>query len=248
MSIVEDGAAVAVLPDIARTRHVPAPRGPREPLKVSVYERMSKSNAQLMPIFPYDGAGVMVPCGAMLYGGEDRFHGHFFHWNTVSELLVAWGSNEAMIPTGSLMATQPFHGVNSFLRDEKKDGAFALVTITQRQSAEAGQREALTAKCEKCRQDLVKFEYASAPEGTPDYDPNAFGDETDVFPQFSTQWGSQEFVKARNSDEVRTCKNCGHENYWFDQNVWGWDRLYNQTKVSNAAYHALATSAKEVLG
>ncbi|MFD0790250.1 hypothetical protein ACFQ0P_07570 [Microbacterium insulae] len=201
-----------------------------------------------MPIFPYDGAGVMVPCGAMLYGGPGRTHHHFFHWNTVSELLVSWGTNEAMIPTGSLMATQPFHGVNSFLRDETKEGTFALVTITQRQSSEAGQSEALTAKCAKCKKDLVKFEYGSAPEGAPDHDPNAFGDETDVFPQFSTQWGGVEFVRIRNSDDVRVCANCGHENEIFDLRPWGWDRLVGQTRVSNAAFHALAGSAKEVLG
>lgn len=247
MSIVMDSAAVAVLPEITATRHVPPPTGEREPLKVSVYERMSKSNAQLMPIFPYEEAGTMVPCGAMLYGGEDRFHGHFFHWNTVSELLVAWGSKDAMIATGSLMATQPFHGVNSFLRDEKKEGAFALVTITQRQSSDAGQREALTAKCESCKKDILKYEYESAPLGAPDYDASAFGDADDEFRQFSTQWGGVEFVKQRNSDEVRTCSNCGHENYVFDLTAWGWDRLVNQTTISNAAFHALKTSAKDAL-
>jgi hypothetical protein len=247
VSIVVDSPETATLPEIAPTRHVKPPTGEREPLKVSVYERMSKSNAQLMPIFPYDGAGVMVPCGAMLYGGEDRFHGHFFHWNTVSELLVAWGSKDAMIATGSLMATQPFHGVNSFLRDEHQDGAFALVTITQRQSSDEGQREALTAKCEKCKQDLVKFEYDSAPMGAPDYNPSAFGDPDDVFKQFSTQWGGTEFVKRRNSAETLVCSNCGHENYVFDLKVWGWDRLVAQTTVANAAYHALESSAQEVL-
>ncbi|WP_372983737.1 hypothetical protein [Microbacterium sp.] len=248
MTIVDDSPAVVTLPEIAPTGHVLPPTGVREPLKVSVYERMSKSNAQLMPIFPYDDAGTMVPCGAMLYGGEDRVHTHFFHWNTVSELLVAWGSNEAMIATGSLMATQPFHGVNSFLRDEKKEGAYALVTITQRQSSDVGQKEALTAKCEKCKKDILKHEYDSAPQGAPDFDPTAFGAADDEFRQFSTQWGGVDFVKMRNSDEVRICQHCGHENSWFDMTTWGWDRLVNQTKVSNAAFHALKNSAKEVLG
>lgn len=246
MTLVVDTPDTAALPVIAPTRHVQPPTGEREPLKVSVFERMSKSTAQLMPIFPYDGAGVMVPCGAMLYGGPDRPHGHFFHWNTVSEILVSWGTKDSMIGTGAFMATQPFHGVNSFLRDETQEGAYALVTITQRQSSEEGQREALTAKCEKCKQDLVKYEYDSAPEGTPDYDPNRFGHESDVFKQFSTQWGGKEFVKRRNSE--RTCANCGHENYIFDLKVWGWDRLVDQTTIANAAYHALRSSAKEVLG
>lgn len=249
MTTAVDRPTTVALPDITRSRHVPPPSGPREPLKVSVYERMSKSNAQLMPIFPYDGAGAIVPCGAVLYGGPDRTHGHFFHWNTVSELLVAWGCNEGMIATGSLMATQPFHGVNSFLRDEKKEGAFMLATITQRQSSEAGQREALSAKCEKCKQELVKLEYASAPEGAPDYDPTAFGgQEGDPFLQFSTMWGSQEFVKIRNSEEGRTCQECGHENYIFDQMPWGWNVFYDKTRIANEAYRSLEAAAKGARG
>lgn len=248
MSTVIDEPGVAALPAIERSRHVPPPSGPREPLKVSVYERMSKSSAQLMPIFPYDGAGAIVPCGAVLYGGADKSHGHFFHWNTVSELLVAWGCNEGMIPTGSLMATQPFHGVNSFLRDEKVAGTYMLATITQRQSSEAGQREALSAKCEKCKQDILKFEYPAAPEGAPDHDPTAHGGQDgDIFPQFSTMWGSQEFVKMRNSDEVRTCKNCGHENYMFNQTPWGWNVLFEKTTIANDAYRSLEAAARKAL-
>ena len=243
MSTIVDSPERTALPEISRSRHIPPPTGEREPLKVSVYERMSKSNAQLQPIFPYDGAGVMVPCGAMLYGGEEMSYGHFFHWNTESELLASWGTNEAMIPTGALMATQPFHGVNSFLRNEKNPEAYALVTITQRQSSEPGQREALSARCEKCKQDLVKYEYDAAPPGAPDFDPAAFGKPDDVFRQFSTQFGSEEFIRRRNSDEGRTCANCGHVNYVFDMHPWGWDRFVAKTTVTNAAYHALKNAA-----
>lgn len=246
--MVVDSETTAALPEIAATAHVGRPTGVREPLKVSIYERMSKSNAQLMPIFPYDEAGTMVPCGALLYGGPDRTHTHFFHWNTVSELLVAWGSNEAMIASGSLMATQPFHGVNSFLRDEKKEGTFALVTITQRQSSETGQREALTAKCESCKKDILRFEYDSAPHGAPDFDEVVYTDADDVFRQFSTQWGGVEFAKQRNSDAVRTCEHCGHENSVFEMSAWGWDRMVSQTSAVNAAFESLKASAEEVLG
>lgn len=248
MSMTDEKAASTTLPKIERTRHVPSPSGPREPLKVSVYERMSKSSAQLMPIFPYDGAGAIVPCGAVLYGGPDRTHGHFFHWNTVSELLVAWGCNEGMIPVGSIMATQPFHGVNSFLRNEKAKGAFMLATITQRQSDEAGQREALSAKCESCKEEILKLEYSAAPAGAPDHDPAAFGGtDADKFPQFSTQWGSQEFVERRNSDDVRICKHCGHENAVFDQTPWGWNVLYEKTTIANEAYRTLEAAATKAL-
>lgn len=248
MSVVDESPAGTVLPEIAPTRHVEPPTGEREPLKVNIYERMSKSNAQLIPIFPYDDAGAVVPCGAVLYGGAERSHPHFFHWNTVSELLVAWGSNEAMIATGALMATQPFHGVNSFLRDEKKEGTFALVTITQRQSCEAGQREALTAKCESCKKDILKFEYDSAPYGAPDFEASTYTAPDDLVRQFSTQWGGAEFAKLRNSDEVRICQHCGHENSLFEMSAWGWDRMVNQTSVANAAARSLEATAQQALG
>ena len=124
-----------------------------------------------------------------------------------------------------------------------------LATITQRQSSEAGQREALSAKCEKCKQDIVKFEYPAAPEGAPDYDPTAHGGyDGDAFPQFSTMWGSQEFVRIRNSDEDRICKNCGHENYVFNQTPWGWNRAVRARPRSRTTPTARSrTAAKKAL-
>ena len=43
------------------TRRIPPPDPDREPLKVNVYERMAKAASQLMPLFPYDSAGAIVP-------------------------------------------------------------------------------------------------------------------------------------------------------------------------------------------
>jgi hypothetical protein len=70
------------------TRRIPPPDPDREPLKVNVYERMSKAAAQLTPLFPYDSAGAIIPAGAVLVGGPDVEYGHFFHWNTVNEVAV----------------------------------------------------------------------------------------------------------------------------------------------------------------
>jgi hypothetical protein len=242
MSITTGDVGVTAVPELTETSNLKPPTGVREPVKVNVYERMSKSNAQLMPIFPYTESGTIVPCGAMLYGGPDRPHGQFFHWNTVSEVLVAWGTNGAMIPPSSIMATQPFHGVNSFLKDEKNPESYSLVTITQRQSDDVGQREALTAKCQQCKKDLVVHEYGSGPAGTADHDPERFGRGDDFIEQFPTLAASTEFVEIRNSD--RTCKECGFENPEFPTNAWGWDRMVNQTRVANAAYHALRACDK----
>ncbi|MDJ0105517.1 hypothetical protein QM646_03815 [Rhodococcus erythropolis] len=236
---------VTSVPELSATQRISPPSGKREPLKVSVYERMSKSAAQLMPIFPYDDAGALVPCGAIMSGGPEKEHGHFFHGNTVSEVVVTFGSNEAMLQSGQIMATQKFHGVNSFLKDEKNPDGFVLVTVTQHQSEEAGQKEAMVAKCQSCKKEIIRHEYDAAPEGAPDFDPTRFGNADDVFRQFSTTVGSSEFADLRNSDEGRVCEHCGHVNTPLQTDPWGWFRLVEQTRIANAAYHALASVAQE---
>ncbi|MFD6357430.1 hypothetical protein [Nocardia tengchongensis] len=234
------------IPELSATRRIPGPTGTKEPLKVSVYERMAKAAAQLMPLFPYEDAGSIVPCGAVMWGGPDKDHGHFFHANTVSEVAVTYGSNQAMLESGSIMATQKFHGVNSFLRDEKNPEAFVLVTVTQVQSTEAGQEEAMVAKCQKCKKEIVRHAYSAAAEGAPDFDPSQFGGRVDdVVRQFSTMVGSAEFAVIRNSEEGRTCKNCGHVNPPHNIEAWRWANIVGQTRVANDAQRALRAAAKE---
>ncbi|WP_285032729.1 hypothetical protein [Mycolicibacterium sp. lyk4-40-TYG-92] len=239
--VVETGQ----IPEMNPTRRIPPPDGRREPMKASVFERMAKSAANLMPIFPYDEAGAIVPCGTIMFGGPDRDYGHFFHGNSVSEVCVTFGSNEAMLQSGSIMALQKFHGVNSFLRDQNDPEAFVVATITQRQGEEAGQNEALVAKCKKCKQEIVRLEYPAGPAGAPDFDPTRFGKADDVYHQFSTLAGSSEFVAIRNSEDGRTCSNCGHVHDLFPNDPWGWQRMVDQTRVVNASYHQLRAKAEE---
>ena len=241
-----DVVEIAPLPAMEPTRRIPAPSGKREPLKVNIYERMSKAAANLIPIFPYDEAGAMVPCGTVMFGGEGRDHGHFFHTNSISEVLVTFGSHRAMLASGAIMATQKVHGVNSFLRDHNDPNAFLVATITQRQGEEAGQHEALTANCKKCKKEIVRLEYGAGPVGAPDFDPTRFGNADDKFPQFATLAASTEFVDTRNSEEGRTCSNCGHVNEPFPEDPWGWRRMVDQTRVVNAAHRELNVKAKEV--
>jgi hypothetical protein len=221
------------------TRRIPPPDPDREPLKVNVYERMAKSGSQLMPLFPYDSAGTIVPCGAVLVGGPDKQYGHFFHWNTVNEVAVTYGANSAMLATGQIFVTQQLHGVNSFLRDEKDPEAFAVMTITQHQSASGDQSEAIIARCKKCKAELVRHSYEATPHGLPGYDAKRYGAEDDPVRQFATTVGSVEFSELRNSDEGRTCAECGHVNDLFPTAEWGWARQVYQTRAVTAAYHSL---------
>ncbi|OHV57579.1 hypothetical protein [Pseudofrankia sp. BMG5.36] len=221
------------------TRRIPPPDPDREPLKVNVYERMAKAAAQLMPLFPYDGAGAIVPAGVVLVGGPEVEYGHFFHWNSVDEVAVTYGSRNAMLAAGQIMATQRLHGVNSFLRDEKDSEAFAVMVITQRQSSSGEQSEALTARCKNCKAELVRHSYDATPHGLPGYDAQRYGAEDDPVRQFPTIASSVEFVELRNSEEGRTCARCGHVNDVFPAARWGWARQAYQTRAVNRGYHSM---------
>ena len=177
-----------------------------------------------MPLFPYDSAGAIVPCGAVLVGGPDMEYGHFFHWNTVNEVVVTYGANKAMLAAGQIFVTQQLHGVNSFLRDEKDPEAFALMVITQHQSTSGDQREARLARCKKCKAELARHDYDATPHGLPGYDPDNYGADDDPVRQFATTYQSVAFVALRNSDEGRTCAKCGHVNDPFPAERWGWDQ------------------------
>ena len=225
------------------TRRIPPPDPDREPLKVNVYERMAKAAAQLTPLFPYDSAGTIVPAGSVLTGGPDMEYGHFFHWNTVNEVAVTYGANKAMLAAGQIFVTQQLHGVNSFLRDEKDPEAFAVMVITQHQSTSGDQTEKLIARCAKCKAEIVRTEYDATPHGLPGYDAKRYGENDDPVRQFATLARSADFIAERNSDEGRTCAECGHVNDPFPAERWGWGRTVRQTQAVNAAYHALAAAA-----
>jgi hypothetical protein len=228
---------------IEDTRRIPPPDPDREPLKVNVYERMAKAAAQLMPLFPYDSAGTIVPAGAVLVGGPDMEYGHFFHWNTVNEVVVTYGASKSMMAPGQIFVTQQLHGVNSFLRDEKDPEAFAVMVITQHQSSAGDQAEAILARCKKCKAELVRHSYDATPHGLPGYDAERHGADDDPIRQFATTYGSVKFLELRNSDEGRTCAECGHVNDRFPAERWGWERQVSQTQAASAAYHTLVEAA-----
>jgi hypothetical protein len=229
--------------ELEDTRRIPPPDPDREPLKVNVYERMAKAAAQLMPLFPYESAGAIVPCGAVLVGGPDMEYGHFFHWNSVNEVVINYGANSSMLATGQIYVTQQLHGVNSFLRNEKDPDAFAVLTITQHQSTSGNQAEALIARCKKCKAELVRHSYDATPHGLPGYDAKRYGAEDDAVRQFATLFASDEFVALRNSDEGRTCAECGHVNDEFPAEQWGWAREVWQTRAVSSAHRNMREAA-----
>lgn len=227
---------------------IPKPTGRREPLKTNVFERMVGASSQLLELFPYHDSGAVVPCGAIFTGDpDDGEFGHFFHWNTVEELTVVYGANGAMLQTGQIFANQSLHGVNSFLRDPKDPGAYAVMTITQRQSEEGEQREAIIFRCQKCHQQLLRFEYESTPKGLDGYRPDQWGGTPDdEYPMFSTTWGSAEAAARYNDESVRTCGKCGHVNDEFPEPKWGWTRYVEQSRTTNRSKAALRSAIQGI--
>lgn len=234
MSRLDDGRA-----RLGETRRIPPPDPDREPLKANVYERMSKAAAQLTPLFPYDHAGAIIPCGNVLIGGPEQAYGHFFHWNTVSEVVVVYGSHRSLLASGQIMATQNLHGVNSFLRDEKDPEAYAVLVVTQHQSETGDQSEAMISRCRKCKAELIRHTYDATPPGLPGFDQERYGRPGEPVHQFPTTVGSAEFAELRNTEQVRTCRACGHVNDPFPATGWGWARQIAQTRAVNAAHGSL---------
>src|SRR5438105_4162427 len=144
-------------------RRIPHPREDRPPLKVNIFERMQAGNCQLLPLFPYEDADSLVPAGAIFRGEHGADFGQFFHFNTVDEVAHVFGANGALLQTGQIYATQPLHGVNSFLKDPTNPDNFLVLTVTQHQRASGPQSEAVIFRCGKCHELLERYEYDAQP-------------------------------------------------------------------------------------
>jgi hypothetical protein len=229
-----------------KARRIPPPSGACEPLKVNVFDFMTGAACQLLPLFPYHGAGAMVPCGAVMTGDpDDSAFGHFFHYNTVEEVAVTFGANEAMLQTGQVFVTQQLHGVNSFLRDAANPEAFIVMTITQHQGEEGDQAEAILFRCQKCHEELVRFDYDATPKGIEGHDPTQWGGSLDdEVPMFATLWGSDMATIQYSDESARTCPKCGHVNAEHPRHKWGWDRYVSQVRTAESAKRALRSVAE----
>jgi len=223
-------------------RRIPLPREDRPPLKVNLYERMQAGNCQLLPLFPYEDADSLVPAGAIFRGEPDADFGQFFHLNTVDEVAHVFGAHGALLQTGQIYATQPLHGVNSFLKDPTNPDNFLVLTVTQHQRASGPQNEAVIFRCGKCHEVLERYEYDAQPAARGTHPRNGV-------PLFTTLQGSVDAVQTLNEHESnRRCGSCGHDNPTFPLERWGWRQYVQQTRTVNDARHALDAAAAQLLG
>jgi len=211
---------------------MPAPKPGKHPMKTNVYLQARHSNAQLLPLFPYDGAGDMVPACASMRGfpGGPGI-GYFQHTNTVDEIMVSFGST-GDIRSGDVAVGSRTHGVGGWGATHE---FFAVMSITQRQMEGPGQTEALAFICEGCGAEIDRIDY-----------PGQIGaDEHGHFPAMPTiDYSAKWATRYNESEALRTCKACGCVNKPFPTYIWGWDRYMFNTGVVEEARAALEEAAK----
>jgi hypothetical protein len=225
------------------TEHrIPLPREDRPPLKANVFERLQAGNCQLIPLFPYMDEDTLVPCGAIFRGAANADFGQFFHQNSVDEVVQVFGAEGATLQTGQIYATQPLHGVNSFLKNPNNPDSFLVLTVTQHQTASGGQKEAVLYRCGKCHELLVKHEYDATPVPRGESPP-------DEIPLLTTLQGSVDAADTYNEHpDNRHCSSCGYDNPRFPGERWGWRQYVDQTRTVNDARRALDEAARQMRG
>ncbi len=185
----------------------------------------------MMPLFPHLYPGAIVPAGAILRGGPDRSYGHFFHHNTVDEVVVAFAAKGSLLRTGQVFVGGRVHGVNSFLKNEKDPESFAVLCITQRQCESGEQREAFAIQCSACRHEIFRRDFDATP--VPDAD--------QVSHPFPTIAALPALCAEYNGDPaIRTCAECGHRNDPFPTAAWGWEGYADQSETVHLALGELA--------
>ena len=217
------------------TLEIPPPRADRPPLRANLLNMMQKANTTLTPLFPYLHPGAIVPTGALFVGEPGKDYGHFFHHNSVDELILAFVADGATLRTGQLYNGGRVHGVNSFLKDQTKPGSFVVFAVTQRQLEEGPQPEAVSILCGECRKQVFRC----------DWDGRSPPEANELDHPFSTPAMLPGLLREYNEDpELRTCPDCGHQNEPFPVHTWGWDRYATQSATMGAAKQLLHAAAE----
>jgi len=225
---------------------IPPPRDDRPPLKANVYEAARNMTSTLAPLFPYLHAGAVVPTVALFWGRPEGDYGLFHHFNTVDEVVIIFGADGAVgrARTGLVRVNAKTHGVGNFLPDPDDPDVFAVISITQRQSEDEPQSEAVWFQCEKCQAEIGRHEFDWQPVVTRDQE-KALGAHAPI----ETLVESARAAGLYNASEAsRTCPECGHVNPPFPLERWGWARYAAQTEAVRRGREGLLEAARAVDG
>jgi hypothetical protein len=203
----------------------------KRPLKVNVFEQMLAHQGMLeqLPLFPYFGPGDMVPTAALSLSLPDMPRIHFYHYNDITEVILAMAGENALLAAGQLYLQQGTHGVTTFLRkDRSAEGhAYQIALIIIRMKQEGPQNEAFILRCSKCnevvfRMDRDVWKAPAHPHYPELVNVRFYADAADAF-----------------NAEPRTCAKCGTVQARFPTEIVGWRRYAQYAELANRARTAL---------
>ena len=230
------------------------PPTPTEPLRVNVYEFTRNAPTALNPMFPYLGPGCMVPCTALHDAAYAGPMGYFLHENTVDEVNVNFGARSSFRRPGAVFVGPHHHGVGDKppahshgvgMKPGQSDlpDMVSISVITQRQSVDIPQREAMTLVCERCDTILVRHPYEA--HEVPEPVEGAWSAEILGLPTIS----QDAYLTDRFNDDagLRTCRDCGHVNPPFPAAYWGWPVYRRRTQAVVLARSLMARAGEQAL-
>ncbi len=206
------------------------PVGDVIPLRANIFEFSRVINATLLPLFPYMHKGALVPCAAIVVGGEGREWRMFKHYNSVDEIFTCFGASGAYVKPGQIIVGAQEHFVNMKMEDNENPANYTIMSIVQRQwEEERPQAEKFSIICEQCQEAIVVYSYLAEPSGEELQDAPAIHTSC----AFPTPIRSAFAVQQSNLNlEALTCKECGYVNSTFPLNDWGWHRYSEQATSS----------------
>jgi hypothetical protein len=196
------------------------------PLKANAFDMTQRSSTQLLPLFPYVHRGAIVPCSvAFESDGSGASIGYFVHINAVDEVALTLASNGPH-RTGDVWVGPRSHGVGGA---GPATPFFRVGVVTQRQLEEGEQPEEASFQCEKCNAEILRNRVDMADDG----------DASRYAPLPSNILTEQAVVKLNASEELRTCKACGHVNPPFPIMIWGWNRYVRNSRIAQRGWEVL---------
>jgi hypothetical protein len=200
----------------------------KRPLKVNVFENMIAHQGMLeqMPVFPYFGPGDIVPTAALALSLPEMPRVHFYHYNDITEVIVAMAGESSLIAAGQVYLQQGTHGVTTFLRQPVAPEAknYVLALIIFRMKAQAPQNEGFIMRCVKCNEVVFRI----------DRDVWQSGAGQKYYPELINVRFYADAADAYNAEE-RKCAKCGETQPRFPVELVGWRRYAQYVELANRA-------------
>jgi len=212
-----------------------APRPDKRPRKVNVFESMIAHQGMLeqMPLFPYFGPGDIVPTAALSLSLPEMPRVHFYHYNDVTEVIIAMAGESASLSAGQIYLQKGTHGVTTFLRTPRaKEGqGYQISLIIIRMKDEGPQNEGFVLRCHKCNEVVFRM------------DRDVFeGPAHRYYPELANVRFYADAADAFNAEE-RTCPACGVVQPRFPQELMGWRRYAQYAELANRARSNMEAAA-----